>query len=409
MKTIYWSSLIAFILLSCGAAKESGCGHLSVTKERKLRQTYNLPIDWRFYRESDTSAKWFFEINPNLFLTKFDSLGKAKTKFRVSLQIHNHQFGGKTLFFDEKEYSLVDTEPILDSMRLALPITKSIYYEIRVEDLNKYTFQSYEGFWERTTEFIPEDVLLVSREANRVLTRSFIYSGSIAIRTSSTTDTFQVSRYDSYQSPATSMWEMKNNPLYLNPEPSEEKLLSLLDLENEVNSCNQESYFRIRPQNGAMISSFDFTKLNRRDEKTIEPLVYFAREEALTYATWVKFWGNASLDEPQKAEKLIQEFNRRVEYANCFFSAHKEGWKTDRGMVYLLFGPADRVISDIRGEVWSYGFTNSVQREFVFARNPSGLHKNDFVLERNIGYREIEFAAIQRWKNGWVRYSLETN
>jgi len=76
--------------------------------------------------------------------------------------------------------------------------------------------------------------------------------------------------------------------------------------------------------------------------------------------------------------------------------------------MYILFGPPDRIIKELTTEVWSYGFTNSVQREFVFQRDWM-LNTIDFILDRNLGFYEIELSAIQRWKNGWVRYGWDGN
>ena len=61
------------------------------------------------------------------------------------------------------------------------------------------------------------------------------------------------------------------------------------------------------------------------------------------------FWLGLS-EGPQGARQLISTYYGRVRDANVHFSSMKEGWCTDRGMVYILFGHADRIRRDRAGE-----------------------------------------------------------
>src|SRR5688500_9793242 len=45
----------------------------------------------------------------------------------------------------------------------------------------------------------------------------------------------------------------------------------------------------------------------------------------------------------ERARLLMRSYFRRVELANRYFTSYKEGWKTDRGMVYIIFGKPDEV------------------------------------------------------------------
>ena len=40
----------------------------------------------------------------------------------------------------------------------------------------------------------------------------------------------------------------------------------------------------------------------------------------------------------QKAKSLIAIYYNRIQNANLHFTTFKEGWKTDRGMIYVVFG-----------------------------------------------------------------------
>jgi len=49
------------------------------------------------------------------------------------------------------------------------------------------------------------------------------------------------------------------------------------------------------------------------------------------------FWLSAT-GSTDKARMLIRVFYTRMSYANQFFTDFKEGWKTDRGMIYMIYG-----------------------------------------------------------------------
>jgi len=55
-----------------------------------------------------------------------------------------------------------------------------------------------------------------------------------------------------------------------------------------------------------------------------------------------QFWERRDLDPGTPENEAKIEHYRRIVYANEHFSAGIQGWKTDRGMVYIKFGPPDR-------------------------------------------------------------------
>ena len=82
-----------------------------------------------------------------------------------------------------------------------------------------------------------------------------------------------------------------------------------------------------------------------------------------------EFWKKRDPSPNTERNELMEEYYARVAYANKNFSHYLDGWKTDMGMVYIIFGPPnniDRHPFDIDSkpyEVWTYYELN---REFVF-------------------------------------------
>ena len=73
---------------------------------------------------------------------------------------------------------------------------------------------------------------------------------------------------------------------------------------------------------------------------------------------------------------IYSEYFQRVEYVNEHFSGWQPGWETDRGMIYILFGPPDEIqrTNPSAGnstiyQIWNY---LKVSKQFVF-RDQNGF------------------------------------
>lgn len=98
----------------------------------------------------------------------------------------------------------------------------------------------------------------------------------------------------------------------------------------------------------------------------------------------------------ERARKLMRSYFRRVELANQFFTSYKEGWKTDRGMIYIIFGLPDEVFRFSDREVWSY---NQPRLTFNFTRSASIFDPDNYVLIREKRYREKWLETVDLWRS----------
>jgi len=105
------------------------------------------------------------------------------------------------------------------------------------------------------------------------------------------------------------------------------------------------------------------------------------------------------------AKELIREYFRQVEFANILFTDFKEGWKTDKGMIYIVMGPPQEVNFYLDREVWSYGGTNESSRiRFTFARVKNILSPNYYTLNRSRAYQPVWFKNISIWRSGKMAF-----
>lgn len=117
------------------------------------------------------------------------------------------------------------------------------------------------------------------------------------------------------------------------------------------------------------------------------------------------FWGELIADR-QQATRLIEEYFSRVEAANLFYTSYKAGWKTDRGMVFIVMGPPLYIDGRADGERWYYSYRDQ-DPEYTFffhrVRSQGRLDAFDhYVLERGTYYETRWRRAVERWRDGRV-------
>ena len=156
-------------------------------------------------------------------------------------------------------------------------------------------------------------------------------------------------------------------------------------------------------------------------EAMIEPLVYLAsldevdglrsapKPKAALDEFWIKCGGNID-----KSRELIRIFYTRVLYSNYYFTSYKEGWRSERGMIYIIYGPPDKVYKTDEGESWGYrkpviksswGGRYSVQEDYLFfnfKKKENVFSDNDYYLSRSETLVTYWDKAVATWRKGIV-------
>jgi GWxTD domain-containing protein len=154
-----------------------------------------------------------------------------------------------------------------------------------------------------------------------------------------------------------------------------------------------------------------FPKVKDWDEM-IEMVTYISTKkeyDALESSTDKKkaldqYWLNMTRNKDISKE-LIREYFRQIEFANILFTDFKEGWKTDRGMVYIVMGPPIEVNFFLDREVWTYGgSTESSKIRFTFARVKNILTPHYYTLNRSRAYQPVWFKNISLWRSGKMAF-----
>lgn len=115
-----------------------------------------------------------------------------------------------------------------------------------------------------------------------------------------------------------------------------------------------------------------------------------------------KFWIDWSGDKT-RARNNIKTYYKRVETSNKFFSSHLEGWQSDRGLIYIIYGEPNKIYKTAQLETWIYGEEqNPLSLTFRFVKVDNPFTANDFRLEREDYYKPSWYRSIEAWRNGRV-------
>lgn len=103
------------------------------------------------------------------------------------------------------------------------------------------------------------------------------------------------------------------------------------------------------------------------------------------------------------ARELIRIYYNRVEEANLYFSSYTEGWRTDRGMIHLIFGNPGKITRYENTELWQYGEEGSPgMLQFVFRKIDTPFSSNNYILDRDPNFRPYWEKMVQTWRSGRI-------
>lgn len=100
----------------------------------------------------------------------------------------------------------------------------------------------------------------------------------------------------------------------------------------------------------------------------------------------------------ERARNFMRNYFKRVEWANYYFTSYKEGWKTDRGMIYILFGLPDELYKFSDREVWTFNSEN-LKETFTFVKSSTIFDADNYVLIRQKKFQEVWYEKVDLWRN----------
>jgi GWxTD domain-containing protein len=288
--------------------------------------------------------------------------------------------------------------------------------EIILRDLNRNVLSKSYLRIEKKDTTSRQNFLLLSRQHNAPLFRDYLLKN----------ETVRIQYQSAPGTPFYVRYYNRDFPLALPPfsteasEKFEYKADSTFVLQRTPHDTaeftfSKQGFYHIQTDttivNGLSIFKYndDFPYL-KQFQDLIQPLRYLTAESE--YAGLVKnknpkkavdeFWLRAA-GSNNRARDLIKKFYNRVQHANNYFSCHTEGWKTDRGMMYIVYGAPDVVYHSSSSESWIYGEEKSYNAiNFTFMKVINPFTNNDYRLERSYLHRSDWESAVDAWRQGKI-------
>jgi len=418
-----WILLVVLFLADCRGPEGLQTNNLSY-----LYNQQEVGLRPRIFIEpqSDTLFKINYQLETDNFLyTKLseDSEYEARIKiqYRLLPSLESSAILDSGYIQFEHRVSKVENQIISGEFDFRMPdqAEKAMLY-LRVMDLNRGSSQA--NFqWIRNYSYHSDTYFQVLDSADQQLYKNHIPSGlPFKVKHSLiNVKQFYVSHYH------------RDFPLALPPYSTSEE--SSFDIQPDTTfmvPANQDLSFRAQgfyhfrmdtsQWNGKSVYYFypEFPYIDNH-QRMAEPLRYLTTQKEFSEMSalmdkpeelraWIDdFWMRKGGSE-ERARSLVAAFYQRVEQANRNFSSYLEGWKTDRGIVYIIYGPPNAVYRSSTGEAWVYGNENSQLSyyfNFIHLENP--FTDNDYSLERSNTYRYGWGQAIEAWRRGHIYNSKD--
>ena len=405
------------IITSCSFLSKNNLQNRSYMYQKK---SSIVKPSFKVHHNTKISSKLYYKINTNELLkihSLEEKINKISYTIKCELYVKDITFPIDSFKISKDMFSDTLVE-IIEQIEFQTKEHEEYLLKITFTDENKSTTTNHLINFERRNDS-KENYLISLQEKEVYFFSYFNIKDTLSIRHNSKQKEIWINYYNETFPLAKPPFIVENiNSVKLTPESvlqlrTDSTFFSLpINLRGIYNIVNNPS-----SKEGATILSFNeyFPNICKTDEM-IPPLQFISSSEEFlelkesknTKIALDKFWLSKTKDNEQQAKKLIHTFYRRVENANKFFTSYLEGWKTDRGMIYLIFGAPNIIYQTKGGERWIYGEKNNIYSlNFTFTKMKNKFTENDYQLNRSVHFRSIWNTAIESWRNGHIYSDID--
>ena len=410
---IYFFALILLFVASCYTYKQS-----PAPKNKNLAYLYNphsktVHIDYAIFHTDDENSNIIARIHKNELFYVRSTVSKGqyanvKIKYRVYNSFVNKQIvDSATVIYNYRKDLLKD---IFD-IEIPIKIKRDSSYSAKIifTDLNRERKETDYLFIDKKSRFSEQNFMIENVDSNFLVLDKIIKSNINYVISNKRVKQKQFFVLFSSQNMSPALL-----PFSLSRKSLEYKYDSIFVINDTLNISKNGIYVIKADTNiNKGFNLFNFTK-NFPDLKTpkelFEPLRYITSsseykkmrnsnsKKLVIDKFWLNLTGNAN-----RARELIRIYYTRVKLANIYFTSYKEGWKTDRGMIFTVFGAPTIVYKSDKYEKWIYG-KNQTNAGLIFLFEKTNKHfsNNEFFLHRNEVYKTTWYQAVDVWRSGRV-------
>lgn len=378
-----------------------------------------LEVNAVAYHVNDSLTTTYLEIkNENLIYKRPDTTLAFYAELRISYRLKPEQNAKKIL--DSNSYYMLDRAPdkvenksIASKFNLKAFSGTNYYLEIQVLDINKKTKYTHGINVYKQNKYSQQNFLLTMND-NVSFKNSFLKDDGVTVKfANEAISQVTVDCFFKEFGPALPPFSLK--------EPDEFKYRpdSIFVLPLSINQfilrMPERGFYHVKADRdsyeGLTLYTYDktFPGVSNSDEMINCTRYIMSRAEfeeckdaAEKKSAIDKFWltiGGSN----ERARELLKRYYGRVKEANKYFSSYTQGWKTDRGMMFIIFGPPTNTYRSGKEEIWIYGSEGSpASQRYIFRKTQNPFTDNDYILERSQFYKENWYTAVDYWRQGHV-------
>jgi len=411
-------SFFIFRFSSCTSSSRSSTNNQNISHIYKTKQD-GLHPKFAIFHRTGTTTELHFKINSKELLYSKLS-GDGVFSARISIQYRLISSYETKDIIDSATVTMTDPfsntpKDIIGKIDLSATFTNGYLLEINFTDLNRNssskTFINIEKFNHSTRQNF---IILSEKNKIPIFRDNISKDEKLFIRYRTAGEKMHVRYYHrNFPLPAPPFSTGNTTPF----EYHADSLFTLQLNEKDTTGINfsKPGFYHIQAdtntKEGLTLFRFndDFPYVKKPSD-LLEPLHYLTSKQEFESMNAVKnakaavdsFWITAGGGH-DRARELIRKFYNRVENANEYFSSYLEGWRTDRGLIYIVYGPPNVVYKSSDSESWVYGEENNFNSlTFTFLKVINPFTDNDYRLERNQAFKTSWFNAVEMWRQGRV-------
>lgn len=411
------------------AACWSGCSSSTpLTRRDNLAYLYGkggsqMPLQARVHHIGQDRSRVYYSLNTSDLLYKSDGTGGPfHAVLRISYESYD-SFGSKVLLdsastiIDDESLDPSEEKQLIGSMDLRRNERRTFVLKVMARDLNRDVESTVILRVERDGPFLRQYFMPVDTAHGLPLFTDHFKGGTARVRCEAcANDTLSVKRFPTRSAlPA---------PVFSTSAPADPGLSSASDSSFTVVvdadgtflvDLERPGIYRIyadttQAARYAMYSVSEAFPIIVQATDLLPPLRYITSNQEFerisrsedVRAAVERFWIDAAGDR-ERGREAIRIYYGRVENANRHFTAETEGWRTDRGLVHIIFGVPTTIYRTDLGETWIYGEENNLMSlSFNFVRRNGAANENDLVLQRDPLLKGAWYRNVESWRNGRV-------
>ena len=414
-----------FFLILLALSALSGCESVRKASNQNLSGIYRrdasvIHPQFSIFHQTDSTSEFYFKVNSKeLLYTKEPNSTDFTAQLLVSYQLAASFESPQVIDSASVKFTdmnnLRGIKDITGELRFKAAIGKTYLLEVTITDMNRnQSSKSYINI-DKSNRLNKQNFMVRLKDTDVPLFNDYVQSGQ---KLSVTYNTHAPKLFVHYYKRD---FPLAAPPFSLDPvKPFEYQADSSFTLIlNENNSADikltREGFYHFQAdttkKEGLTLYKFydEFPEIKTAEHLTL-PLRYINSKQEYDDLINNKnkkgavdnFWLKAA-GSPERAKEIIRKFYNRVRDSNIYFTSYLEGWKTDRGMIYIIYGSPNVIYKNSFSETWTYGEENNfMSLNYTFTKVTNPFSDNDYILDRSSIYKNSWSRAVDIWRQGRV-------